>query len=94
MSGLSRHADQPGLALCRDTIAMGSGAGEAFAAGVASVGGAAPGGETEHEAGEGRVNKQLQDHQACKCQICALDRLISAVYFVAACLNEDQALQE
>ena len=71
---------------------MVSAAEEAVAAGAASVGGAAPGGETEHEAGEGGVDKQ--DHQACKCRIYALDKLISAVRCAAACLNEDQVLQK
>ena len=53
-AGLSMHADQSEMAICRDTKAMVSAAGEAAAAGAASAEGAAPGGEAELEAGGGR----------------------------------------
>ena len=64
-------------------------AGEAVAAGAASVEGAAPGGEAELEAGGGGVTKQ--EHRPCKCQFYAL---ISALHCAAACIVKCQALQD
>ena len=52
------HVGGTEMALCRDTKAIVSAAGEAAVVGAASVEGAALGGEAELEAGGGGVDKQ------------------------------------